>query len=126
MVELLAVIIIMGILSTIVVASVTHFLTDSKEKTYKELESNMEVAAQNYFLEHNSEIPTSDKKVKIYLKDLIQEQYSKEIHDPDNQGNTCNKNTSYVEATNSNTTNLDLTYKVCLVCSKYKSSGCNN
>ncbi len=124
MVELLAVIAILGILSLIAVGSFTNILSKSKKQTYEELEKNMEVAAENYLIDHMDEIPTdTTSTTKINITSLIAGNYTEEISDPEVSGDKCS---GYVVVRNAgNNSNLNLSYHACLKCGKYKTDDSN-
>ena len=62
---------------------------------------------------------------KVLATTLINEDYLENMKDPTNESFNCN-NDSYVIVTRKDNVgfNMDLEYRVCLVCSKYKSSSC--
>ncbi len=130
-VELIAVVAIMLILSGTALIAVTKNINNAKEKTYKNFEDNLKGAATNY-LTHHTEL-SAISNLKLYADDLINEGYLTPLRDPGNSGANCyNSNEakdSYIVVTGkrdtSNSYNLTYTYKICLICSNYKSIGCN-
>lgn len=124
MIELLACVVILGILSTIGVMAVSKYLKQSQNNTYLEFENTMLTGAKDYFIDHSEEIPSLGGKVRLDLtKDLIPNQYSYQLEDPNRRGTSCK---GYVDVTRSSTEgfNIDLSYQVCLICSGYQSDSC--
>ncbi len=121
MVELLAVITILGVLSLIAVGATTRFLTSSRKKTYEEFEDNMKTSTENYLIEHPEYIPLGSDSFRIDLTDLIDEQYSGVLEDPEKSGSACS---GYVVVTKENSSNLKMLYQACLRCSRYESESC--
>lgn len=127
MIELLAVITILGILSSIAIGGVTQYLKKAKKQDFAMLEKNMKTAIDNYFIDHSSNIPAINGSFSIKAKDLTDEGYLKGLEDPDKTGSSCNLDSSYVLVTRGGSAddfNMTLDYKVCVICSKMKSSGC--
>ncbi len=130
MVELLAVIALLSIISGTAILAVTRYVSNAQKKTYKNYESNLKGGAVNYLTAH-TELATSTN-LKIYANDLLKEGYIDTLTDPINKGKTCNNNNkskdSYIIVTGKRETptsyNLTFTYKVCLICDSYKSKGC--
>lgn len=127
MIELLATITLMGIIATMAVVSYTKYVNTTKKALYRDYEKSLEVAATNYFLNHTGLLPkiNDERGTKVLAITLINEGYLENMKDPKNKSFNCNNN-SYVIVTRKNNVdfNMDLKYKVCLVCSKYKSSSC--
>jgi prepilin-type N-terminal cleavage/methylation domain-containing protein len=74
LVELLAVIIILGLLSTILVTNIMKSYDESKEQAYNLLISDIENATKDYLDTHNdilSSLTPSSPSKTIYLEDLI-------------------------------------------------------
>lgn len=123
LIELLAVIVLIAIISGIAAMAITVFLKSAKRNTYKTIENNLKSATQTYFIDNSSLIPTTSTTVT--LDTLITNDYFKVIKDPDKRNGYCDSSLSRVIVTrNENPENIDLSYQVCLVCSKYTSSGC--
>ena len=140
LVELIAVIAILGILSGIAVGAVSKYQIKARNETYKNYEDNLKSASKNYLLYNTGEIPGKGLTKDINSDALIQENYLDEMVDPVNNKKKCratvkvtNKENAKTNdsldddnsnITSSNTTNIDLDFKVCLVCENYKSKGC--
>ncbi len=125
LVELLAVIAIMGILSGICILAVTRYISNSKKKTYKNFEENLRGAAVNYLSSH-TELSTVSGGVTLTYSTLVEGQYLEELKDPGNQSKKCDASYVKVTGTRDSATsyNISFTYKVCLICPSYKSPGC--
>lgn len=140
-VELMAVIAIIGILSGIAVGAVTKYQVKARNETYKNYEDNLKSATKNYLLYNTSEIPVQGASKVIDSSVLIQANYLDEMVDPVNNKKKCSAtikvttksdtktndsdtDTDNSNITSSNTSNIDLEYKVCLSCEGYKTKGC--
>lgn len=71
MVELLAVITIIGILSSVAVAGVTQYLNKAKKQDFAVLEKNMKTALDNYFIEHSGDVPAIGGSKQITAQTLM-------------------------------------------------------
>lgn len=127
MIELMAVITLLGIMTTLAVVSVSKYLNKSKKTVYRDYEDTLKNATTNYFLNHTGLLPEINdaRGTKVLATTLINEGYLENMKDPQNGSLYCNEN-SYVIVTRKDNVgfNMDLEYRVCLVCSKYKSSSC--
>ncbi len=127
MIELLATITLLGIMLTLAVVSVSKYLDQTKNTIYKDYEETLKSATTNYFLNHTGLLPSVNDPngTKVLATTLIDEGYLENMKDPKNNSLNCNNN-SYVIVTRKDNVgfNMDLEYKICLVCSKYKSSSC--
>lgn len=142
LVELMAVIAIIGILSGIAVGAVSKYQIKARNDTYKNYEDNLKSATKNYLLYNTSEIPASGTYTTVNSDDLIQGNYLDDMVDPVNNKKKCSAiiivttnsdtktnpdsdtNTDNSNITSSNTTNIDLDYEVCLSCEGYTTKGC--
>ncbi len=128
LVELLAAIVILGILMTIATTAFSNMLGNATDSGYKDFESSIKNAAINYFVDHTSNLPKVGSEVAISAKTLIRDGYLVSMKDPQTGGKalTCDQNSYIVikQATSVNGYNLNLTYSPCIVCSSYKSSTC--
>lgn len=138
LIELLAVIVIFGILSTVAVISYNKYIDSSRVKSYEDAESTM-IAASKSLLTYcmTSTLPNDACKVipsigetlDINLTELTENGFMKDVKDQ-GAGGGC---TGYVRVSNLEETeednnisdNYNLKYKVCLICSDYESAGCN-
>lgn len=114
-VEILAVIVIMGILSGIGFGAYTRYRNKSLENTYKLFSENVASAAEEYFM-------SNSKETSVSLTTLVSEGYLESNVDPNSNNSLC---TGTVTATSSGSSDAAIplfTFKVNLNCSKY--SGC--
>ena len=127
LVELLAVIVLVSIVSTLAVVSVSYIIKTGKISVYKNHEKALENSVKNYIIDSKDEIDfNSLNKINIYYSDLIDKQYMNELKDPN--GGDCSDSYVIIEKNNSSI-NLDFNYKTCLICKKgsqeiYRSLGC--
>ena len=145
LVELMAVIAIIGILSGFAVMAVTGYKERTRKKLYTNYEKQMKDATVNYFAKNIDEIPDVNNSTTINLQKLVDDNYLESFTDPlkesskctgkiivtnksnihsgsqnpDNMGQGLDENGNIVAG---NISNLDLQYKVCLMCSQYKTS----
>lgn len=87
LVELLATITILGIISSIAVVSVTKYLEQAKKSTYADLERTVYEAARNYLIDHPEELDKEGEKDRptvtvIPLDVLIKDEKVERIKDP--------------------------------------------
>jgi len=110
LVEILAAVTILGIISTLAVAGYTRYIDYSKNKAYDAMAKSVSVAAEEYIMtnpsaaidaiEETSEDGTikylinEEETEKISIKDLIEEGYLNDASDPDNKGTNCKGNVS--------------------------------
>ncbi len=118
LVEVLSVLIIMGILATLIVASIGKYKERASKEYINSLEGQMELAAKSYYSDHPEELPrgqiVENEKVystKIMASNLASSGYfSNEL--VDEQGNSC-EDKSYAIV---NKMNDKYSYDVCLIC----------
>ncbi len=136
LIELLGVIVILGIVSTIAVASYISYRNDVIEEYYEKAEKTMKASSeslltycQNSVLGESYclDIPKIGASVVVSLSTLTDHKFMNEIFDQ----KTNKKCTGEIKITNNTPTHSDyqglnqkLEYKVCLRCDNHKSSGC--
>lgn len=108
--ELLGVIVLIAIIGGLAVISVNYVIQSGKKGIYKNYETTLKGAAENYFIDHIDNIPTTEKILTI----TELESYLDELKDPN--GGDCNS--SYVKVTRGAdlSSNFSLNYQVCLIC----------
>ena len=122
LVELLAAIVIMGILSGIAVVGVTFLLNKAEREYYKAQESEVIMAAKSYTQDNRSFLPKRvGQKNQIYLKTLQDKKYIGDVLDRNKK--KCDPDRSYVQVYRYNKNNYS--YVVNLVCDMYTSEGRN-
>ena len=121
LIEILAVIVIIGVIATIAVPSVQEYIGGGKLATFIAYENSMEDAATNAVLDciaNNSSrcnIPEKGETTKIYLNTLIEDGFIDGMKTP--SGGSCDANKSFVRVENRG--NLNYKFKVCLYCDGY-------
>ncbi len=123
-VELLASIVILGLLATLAYMGVSKYFNKALDTTYKNFEENIKTAATNYLLDNSNYIPKKNGSLVIDASKLICDGYLDDLEDPKNESKTCNID-SYVIVKRDNDNNLDMTYQACLKCSDYQSDICS-
>lgn len=142
MVELMAVIAIIGILSGVAIMAVTKYQKKTQDDVYKNFLKQLKDSSTNYLVNNTSKIPEKNKEISITSNELIDNSYLDQMVDPVNKSEKCTatvkvKNLSDISGNgsydpssgfdengniiSSNIKNLDLKYTVCLVCSQYNS-----
>ena len=118
LVELLAAIVIMGILSGIAVVGVTYLLNKTTREYYKAQESEIIMAAKSYTQDNRGFLPKRvGQKNQIYLKTLQSKKYIGEVLDRNKK--KCDPDRSYVQVYRYSKNNYS--YVVNLVCDSYTS-----
>ena len=118
LVELLAAIVMMGILTGIGIVSVTYLINKTEKEYYKAQESEIIMAAKSYTQDNRSFLPKRvGQKNQIYLKTLQSKKYIGEIVDRNKK--KCDPDLSYVQVYRYSKNNYS--YVVNLVCDGYTS-----
>ena len=118
LVELLAAIVIMGILTGIGIVSVTYLISRSEKEYYKAQESEIVMAAKSYTQDNRGFLPKRvGQKNQIYLKTLQDKKYIGEVLDRNKK--KCDPDRSYVQVYRYSKNNYS--YVVNLVCDSYTS-----
>ena len=138
LIELIAVVVILGVIALIAVPAVTYYLSGAQNDAYKIAEQNLAEAAYNMFADcagvgdlavcDQYSVPNSGGYVTVPASVLIANGYLDPIADPASQGSYCDENNSFAIIMNDATEtdfNEKLSYKACLSCSKYQSTDCN-
>lgn len=116
LVEILAVVAILSIMSGVAVAGVSKYLLQSKSQAYESMEKSAYDAIVNYVMEHNimlSEVTSenlsevlnrcgsnNDQCYKVLIKNLVDEDYLENPIDPNKNGELCTSDDSYVQVVN--------------------------
>ena len=96
MIELLAAVTILGILSVLAIGSVQRLLDKSEEEFYSEQENGLIMAAESYYQGNSNKLPKSiGQTEQVPLETLVNSKYIDEIKTKSKKN--CNKATSYVE-----------------------------
>lgn len=119
MIELLAVVVILGILSTVTIVSVRYLREKAKTNHYHSLSTNLISATQNFVNDNPSQLPRSiGQGSKIQLKALITNKYIKELKDFNKE--LCDPEQSFVDVYKY--AKDKYSYKVTLFCPNYNST----
>lgn len=124
LVELLATIVIIGILSTVAVVGTTKYLEYTRNKTYDSYVETLENATKNYLEDNTSEIPEVGSTKVITATTLYDAGYLENIMDPNKKSVSCiTYRTQNMPVSSkvtvkriSNENNIDLEYSVWLYC----------
>ena len=127
MLELLAVIIILGILISLAYTSISRYLNQTRSTTYEDFEKNITSGVTNYLIDHTGSIPNEGESLVVDVEKLVCEGYVEDLQDPRESARTCNLESYAIVKRNANTGyNMDIDYEACLVCAGYKSPACSN
>ena len=122
MVELLAVIVILGILATISIAAIQGIISRAKVKYYKTQENNMVNATRSYLEANKENYPKINGAMSyIYLNNLMDNKFIDQVKDY--QKKNCDNKVSYVQVFKYND---DYMYTAYLKCPNYESSKDSN
>lgn len=95
LVELLAVVVILGLLSAVAIIGVNSIIKNTEKKYYDTQRNTLKMAAQSYTQDNRSSLPkTIGSSTEITLKTLQEKKYVDEIKN--RQGATCDATKSYV------------------------------
>ena len=96
LIEILAAVTILGILSIVAVVSVNKVIQKAKQNHYVTAEDNLEMAGQSYVQQNRNALPKAiGQKKKIPLKTLVEKNYIEPIKDYSD--NECDLENSYVQ-----------------------------
>ena len=117
LIEMLATITILSILTVIVIVSATNLMETNRNEYYHTQENMMVLAAEEYFLDYRSYLPkTIGEKKTVLLQALIAEKYMDQV--VDNNDKPCDEMKSYVEV--EKIANDQYGYQAVLVCDGYE------
>lgn len=119
LVEILAAITILGILSAVAIVSVNKVIQNAKSKHYTTAEEQLKLAGQSYIQQNRSKLPKSiGQMVKIPLRTLVTSNYIEEIKDYSKK--ECDLDKSYVQVFKYSQT--EYSYTSYLKCPTYSSA----
>ncbi len=126
LIELLAVIAILGILMGLAYVGVSSYLRSTTKAVIDDYEKNLKTAATNYLIKNSDMVPDVNQEVVLDAQELKDKGFLEEMMDPRNKNSSCVSG-SYVKVVNKGVVsyNRDLEYKVCLKCQSYKSDVCD-
>lgn len=135
LIELLAVVVILGLISIIALGSYNRQLKKTREESFKMAEKTFINDVKDAYadcLSNTKNLFCSNhpnfgyQNETISLKELVETGYSEKIKNPYHTDSYCDMNLSYVKVRVNNTSmnNRDISYEVCLVCGDVKSTGC--
>ncbi len=133
LVELLAVIVILGVIASIGVASYTYYINQANDTYYVDAEETARAAAESFLTYcsstlygedfcRNVVVPSAGNSISVSISTLMDKEFMKVV-DSVKTGNRCS---GEVVITNNGITggNYDLSYKVCLRCDDFQSEAC--
>lgn len=112
LIEVLTVVAIVSLLTTIAITSVSSVLKSGNDKYYKNQENMILMAAKEYYLDHKNELPLiEDEPSEVTIKELEDGDYIDNVKS--GKGNSCNKES---KVTVYKTKNGKYKYTVKLLC----------
>ena len=119
LVEILAAIVILGILSTIAIASVNYILQKAEKEYYKSQKDEIILAAKSYTQDNRNSLPKRvGMRTEITLKTLQDKKYIGKV--VDRHKNECEPKETIVQVFKYDKTHYS--YSVTLVCPSYKAT----
>ena len=119
MVELLAVIVIIGILSVVGTVTATNIINKARREYYKKQESLILLSGKEYYSDYRSKLP---KQVggtgEVTLKTLVGEKYIKPVEGYQNHSCDVEKSAVYVQKLGES----NYVYSILMDCDDYKTS----
>lgn len=124
LVELLAVIVLIAILSSIAVITVNHIVQKGKKGVYENYESALKSATENYLIENIDKLPSEptnegefNRSGKITYEVLTNLLFMEKIKDPN--GGNCDSSYVIIKRGKDVGNNYNLIYEYCLICDNY-------
>lgn len=114
MVEVLAVVVILGILAIVAVPSVYRYVTQSEEQSYDTMAKSARQATESYLLDHSSNSGT------LRIKNLIEDEYLERTVDPNDNSKICDGYVIYKLVPGDEDTLDEYEYTVNLCCINYE------
>lgn len=124
LIEILAVVAIMGIMSGLAVAAYTGYQDKVKSDSYQAMESSAHAAAQNYIQQYGIVVPSDGTPRTITVDTLVNSGLLSKLEDPNVKGGNCHAG-SYVKVIKEKSEGNKLetyTYIVVIKCRDYTSS----
>lgn len=126
MLELLATIIILGILTSLAYMGVSRYLNQARNAAYEDFELNITSGVTNYLIDHSGSIPSEGESLIVDVSKLVCEGYINSLEDPNESTKTCNLGSYAIVTRNKDTGyNMDIDYEACLKCAGYTSPACS-
>ena len=141
LIELIAVIVILGLILIIGTYTLSSYLMRSREKAFDVIVNSFKDSVREAyascaadladpdksdFCSHH-ELPSYGQTDTVTLGELISEHFMENAKNPWNKDELCNPASTVIVtgASADETINSDYTYKVCLTCGTHSSDGCN-
>ena len=123
LVELLGVIVIIAILSSLAVLTFNTVIQNGRKGVYKTHEQTLADSGRDYLIENIDEKPSVGEVKKISFQTLKNKDFLAALDDP--AGGSCTNSCVIITRGADKGINYTFTYKGCLICSKYRTSGCD-
>ena len=120
LIEMLAVIIVLGVMIAIFIPNVVKVVRENNLKVYKIKEKKMIKAAEEYSEFDKGFNPPGEGASYITINQLVSGNYMNKVLDSDSS-NECS---GYVKVTDNKVHGYD--YEACLICDEYRSNNCSN
>lgn len=131
LVELLASIVILGILSTVAVISYRNSISNAEMTVFETYEKSLRSAADEYYMnilkssniEEIKKVPKNNTTSTLKISTLINNGYIDYIANPITPEDKCTDTSIYVTRHDEGS-NISFEYQVCLLCDDYISEDC--
>ncbi len=136
LIELIGVIVLLSIITSIATVSLNNYLKQGREKSFKILQNSMEDATLEAFTSCLANPNSSDfcrvhnipeilgAGERITLKELLDNDFIEDVKNPWKTSEKCSED-SYVIATRNSDDSISFDYKTCLICGTHQTDGCN-
>ena len=122
LIEILAVVVLLGILMAAALIAYTRYIEYSRNKSYKILRDSVISAADNYVMDHPGEgiEDATGKKIKttIDIQTLVEYEYLESATDPSDKTSKCTGEIIVTENKENNKISSN-SYKVVMCCKRY-------
>ena len=114
MVELLAVVVIMGVLAAISIGAYSRYKETAARDAYETMSKSASQAAESYFLRNQGES-------EVTLEVLMKEEYLASAKDPKDSGNICRGGVQEIPVARNGQTLASNQYIVGIICTNFRS-----
>ncbi len=124
LIEILAAVVILGILTTVGASAVLRYIGDARDQSYDTMKKSAYSAAQDYLIHYGAYFEVGDSE-EISIETLVEEGFLEPLVDPTKKdGSNCTGKVVITRKASGSSDELDnLEYQVCIRCAKYN-DGC--
>ena len=127
LVELLAVITILGVLAAVGMVSMNKYLKQAREASYTDYEKTLKQSSENALVQNSRLIPAINNKIVVDGNWLKCQGYMKKLRDPKNNNRDCADSSYVIISRGADISfNMNIDYQVCLKCGNYQTAACSS